>query len=1136
MRRIALLCLALAACAHAPRVTVGGDAPLWEAVLTELHGGPRAALAGWAAVLAHTTDDAVARVALSRLDAIVTAGVDDPAALRGLVAPPKRRAQLARLRAHVARLDGDASAVLAYDAEAGCAVTWRAGAPLGALPRLALARPVPEHSRDIDGRRVQQRGCRVLVLTPDGRPGAVPVETVLSVERKSTWRLTVDTDQPYRVWVDGQGTPMPDGSAPLVRTRVVRIALSRGRHRLAVAIAAPLGRVELGLSLERAESHELPGTLAFEVTAAGRRDLQGTWVEAADSLARGDVVASRAAAERLVELGPRSAAALALAADVAAQDPTVPVRVANDRARRLREQALALDPGAAGVREALGRLALDRDRVKDALELAQGAGVGDARIAALAAEALNARDRGAEVRAVLLAARDEGECALAQAWLSDDLARHQPVDLGRAARVARCGGSALADALRRTGRADDAIAAYRATIVRDPLSESPRASLADSLVERGRLEEAVEVLRELVDAAPRSTTYRLRLVDALVAAHRGVEADRALQEGLALDPESAELELACRERSGDHGPPYGADRIDGRRVIAEFEAAHATYDGPAVFVLDRAVRRVFATGGQRTITHNIVKVLTKEGIDRWGEWTLPLGAELLSLAAWKADGSRLEPELMAEKESISLPGLAVGDYVELEYVERAGPSAAFRGGFLGERFFFASFDAPLDRSEYVVVTPHDLPLTLDARNGPPVATLVVRDEPGGRVDIRTFAGRHFPQQVAEPSSAPSAEYFASVRVSSGVTTTAWRDYLRDASWSTRRRDPAIDTLVRTLVEGAPSALDLLERVDRWVRRNVKQAGGLDDTPSAVLARREGNRATLVCALATAAGIPARLVVARSLRAASVDLDLEGFDQVLVEAAGTFDDPRTRHGRPGELLPQLRGAVALPLEGAENVVTLPTSTVDLRQLRVSMSLARDGSGDVRVEEKLVGWPATEWRESLSLLAPDRVRAQFEQHSLAAFFPGATLKELRWEHADESDVPFVVRYSLQAPGLAHPQGDALVLPVPFAGELLKRYATGARRQSPYLVEAVAHTTLELRVTPWAGARVQVAPGVTADGPVGRFAQDAAMERGVLVLRSRFDLPMQRVPADRAAALLGWGEAVDRAESAAARLSTR
>ncbi len=138
-------------------------------------------------------------------------------------------------------------------------------------------------------------------------------------------------------------------------------------------------------------------------------------------------------------------------------------------------------------------------------------------------------------------------------------------------------------------------------------------------------------------------------------------------------------------------------------------------------VLDRAVTRVFGSGATMTLTHEIVRVDSKDAIDRWGEIEVPAGAEILTLRTHKPDGTTREPEEIAGKESVSAADLAIGDYVEWELLETHGPSEAFAPGFLAERFFFQSFDAPIARSELVLVTPAGLPLAVDARAGAPKA-------------------------------------------------------------------------------------------------------------------------------------------------------------------------------------------------------------------------------------------------------------------------------------------------------------------------------------------------------------------------------------------------------------------------------
>jgi hypothetical protein len=168
-----------------------------------------------------------------------------------------------------------------------------------------------------------------------------------------------------------------------------------------------------------------------------------------------------------------------------------------------------------------------------------------------------------------------------------------------------------------------------------------------------------------------------------------------------------------------------------------------------------------------------------------------------------------------------------------------------------------------------------------------------------------------------------------------------------------------------------------------------------------------------------------------------------------------------------------------------------------------------------------------------LTRDRVRPQFEQHTLGYYFPGAVLGELSWDNEDAIDLPFIVRYTLQAPSLARRFGDALVLPAPFAAQLLRRYATGAPRQTPLYVEEASPTTLTLTVEMLDDVEVQAAPPVKLDQSGGVFEQRVSVDGKTLSMRSRFAMPGQRVALSDWPKFLAWVTAVDRAEAAIARI---
>ena len=234
--------------------------------------------------------------------------------------------------------------------------------------------------------------------------------------------------------------------------------------------------------------------------------------------------------------------------------------------------------------------------------------------------------------------------------------------------------------------------------------------------------------------------------------------------------------------------PLDAHRLDGRAVIAAFEASRRRYAAPAVVVLDRTVERVFPDGAELTLTHEIVRVQSKDAIDHWAEVEVPAGAEVLTLRTHKPDGTTREPEDIAGKDTVSAANVAIGDYIEWELLETKPPSAAFAPGFLADRFFFQSFDAPLDRTELVLVTPRATALAFDRRGGAPEP----QARPGADdTTVTTFARTGVPQLYAERAAVPAIEYVPSVRASSALDFSIWTRYVAEQLVGTTRSSPAL---------------------------------------------------------------------------------------------------------------------------------------------------------------------------------------------------------------------------------------------------------------------------------------------------------------------------------------------------------
>ena len=681
--------------------------------------------------------------------------------------------------------------------------------------------------------------------------------------------------------------------------------------------------------------------------AGGAADVLRAYCAAFVADRLGAIDDATALAERLTSW-PRFAMGWALAGDIARHDPTVPGPFARDAARRALRAAVAVDPALARAWETLATVELEDDRPRDAIEAA-----GRARAAAphwwapelmlarvLALRGLDFDAAAARTRAAANAGASDLPCVVLEALRRDAEERRDLASEDRlVTRLVQCGGSVelRADRARSRGQIDAALAMLGTEVALDPERDDLGADRARLLVAAGRPAEALRELEAWVAHDPADAVRRVRLADAQVAAGQVAAARQTLTAALATRPDVPDVRRAARALGVPL--PLDAYRVDGSTAIREFEKSGRGLSAPAVIALDRDVTRVFPTGATMTLTHEIVRVDSKDAIDRFGEIAVPAGAEILTLRTHKRDGTTREPEEIAGKETVSAPDLQVGDYVEWELLETHSPAAAFAPGFLGDRFYFQSFDAPIARSELTLIAPAGLPVALDVRAGAPRAAESAGPD-GTRV--MTFVATGVPQLFAERSAVPAVEYVPSVRASSGVSWGGWARYLTEQLHDALRVSPSVRALAAKLREAAaghPGGVDqalLAAAVVDWVTSHIEATEELAVPAGVTLARGRGSRVTLALALAGELGLRARPVLARSRLIADAAApvpaqELDDFADTLVAfdlpamsspsihspsgvgaVAPVYADLRLRHATFGYVPPGLDGARTLSL--------------------------------------------------------------------------------------------------------------------------------------------------------------------------------------------------------------------------------
>jgi cellulose synthase operon protein C len=1012
-------------------------------------------------------------------------GLPDETAL-----PWQARLELARLAERKARRAGDAVALERDAIRRGCARSTFDAGTLGPLPHLDL--DFDRHvaaSLAVTWAPVMASGCRLTVPARDGRPAAERLRVAVEVP-SGDYALILDYDGEARLAVDGGGSLRHGSDARFgPRVSAFTLRLPAGRHELELRLATLGGRAELALLLlpraagaavrfvdPRAGSPGRGGIAkALEAGPAADADMDAALRDYCLGFVADRVGDADEALTVQARLAVRSgfAPGLTLAASIARDDPTRPASFSRDAARGLLRAALAADAGDARAWQTLAAVELEDDHLREAID--------DARAAARAAprwwapplvleHALRARglDWDAD-RALDAAAAPGGSTAAAPCLLLESLLRRADDRRDLAARVRLEDALVACDAssetrierLRARGELAAETSALRAALLLSPDRDDLVGDLAQALWADGHREAALAEWKALVAREPRDAFQRVHLADAQAAAGQAAAARATVGAALQLRPDSSEVRRAARAMGLPL--PLDAYRLDGRAAIAAFAASGRAYAAPAVVVLDRSVERVFPDGTQLTLTHEIVRVQSKDAIDRWAEVEIPAGAEVLTLRTHKPDGTTREPEEIAGKETISAANVAIGDYIEWELLEPKAASGAFAPGFLGDRFFFQSFDAPLDRTELLLVTPRASKLAFDRRASAPTPT--TSNGPDDTV-VTTFSRRGVPQLFAERAAVPAIEYVPSVRASSGIAFGAWSRYVSEQLSGTTRSSPALRERARQIAAGAgagvaaPSRPRLAAAVSAWVTDAIEAVDDLRDGATQTLARGSGNRLALMLALLHEVGVPARPVLARSRLLAEAAAptpaeELDDFSDSILEIdvgggrGPLYVDPRLRHAALGYLPPSLDGARTLSLPGGTFGVARSSGTTDLRSVDVTIRLDEQGGGAAVATEELTGWPALEWVELTRKFGADRARLRqdFEQRWLGVQFPGARLRELDVTlPKDEPGAAVRVRYSFVSPQLAVTGDHEMkLLPTFFRSQPGRRFAVEPQRST-------------------------------------------------------------------------------------------
>jgi tetratricopeptide (TPR) repeat protein len=1074
--------------------------------------------------------------------------------------------QVANLEIELAYRRGERSTALEIARDQGCVTSWRVAGPFGPRALLGFDR---RFDAEGDGPLAAQydlgigrgtrptaeyeaRGCAVHVGGgPAPGSGVTYAEGFVEIEQAGSYVVRLETPNSVELFVDGRSVVRRDArNAPVARITFHSVELPAGRHELTAKIASRHPNPILSVAVIGADGGGPDaGPHAAFVEHEAASTALGSYLHAQTALARGDPVRAREALRRTQSreadsAGRGSAVVLQLRAVAALSDPLAPADVQRDEARRLFRLAAQLDPEAWYPVMRLAELDAADGRGLQAIESLRGAAERWPEVVSIAlalAELLDGRGWDAYAEAAVMGARRAApdSCPALQAEMGVAERR------GRYARVEELADALVAcDArsnakyqllLRKRAWAEAATELSRLASLEPPQSRfgilSAELEIATSQGDERRID---QILDSMTSEQPQAVTPPLLQIDRLLARGERDDARRLIARNLSREP-SAQAELRLLERGlfGEFAlTPY---RLDGAEVLREFQASGRTYEQPQVLVLDYTVVRVFEDGSSIELTHNILRAQSEESLDELGEFSPPDGANVLTLHTIKADGRRIEPDEIAGKDTVSLPNLSVGDYVEFEYVRLTEPPNAFPGGYLGSRFYFRSFEVPYDRSELTVIHPSSMTMVVDPRG--PAPTTEERRADGATV-LHWIVRESRPFR-AEPMAVPAREWMPSNNV--GASGPAFVEGLRDALADKDIVDPAAVRLARSVLgeswNGDPEAR--ARRLYDWVVANVEDTGDLFGLAPMMLRQRTGNRARILRYLYSLNGLDAEIVLARSLGSDATESELADPDTyevplVLLRAGDreiflSTDD----RGAPFGYLSQLvRGQEALRLTEGAPRIRIPRGEAgsDRRAVAIAITLRSDGSAEAEVRETFRGAGAVSWREDLEGVPAAVLEQRFEEAYVSRLVPGARLLSLRISGREEREEPLVFEYRFEVGSIGRRQGREWIVPGIFPTALAPSFAHAATRETPELVAPSVDIDLQIRWNLPDGSPPPRAPEArNLEGPNGAAADiNYRVDGESLVIERRVRIPVMRVAVDRYAAFAEFCRAVDQLEA--------
>ncbi len=688
------------------------------------------------------------------------------------------------------------------------------------------------------------------------------------------------------------------------------------------------------------------------------------------------------------------------------------------------------------------------------------------------------------------------------------------------------------------------LAVFRRQAKRFPYDSSAQTNYADELVAQGKTDQARQVLLDAKERMPWELSIWNELANRALA-DKGKDAAAAILRD-AIDENGNSGWLQWRLAQLDNTIPLENLMHDGL-AAAKADVVRAQKEGQgdtgdeAYYVLDFAARKYFKDGSSITLTHDVVRVLTKGAIDRFGEFDPPGNSRLVLARTIKQDGTTRVPQQTPGKSTLSMPGLAPGDFVETAYVQFEAPSPLSKTRRKGTRFFFRMGDISSRHSEYVIVDPQGkFYRTNDAPKAHKIDTAL-----GSAV---RFLREDSPRPRSEPSAVNWEEYLPWIQLYRAGTTIApfeaarrsMVEQVRDSLKTSHQLDTQIAKWRKGLKPGTDAEVKgLFYKVAAWFPDPTLNALGKD--ASHALLERDGSPLLVLKAAYDAAGIPADIYLVKGKFQPPADYPIGEFAKyrapllkVQMPSGKTeWLSPSGPDAMFGSIGLAKVGQPALCVtctEAKKEVVPAEGHRDPSRQIDVAGKLDADGTLHGTMTMTFNGIRGYVVRSALRKRADKATRQKFIDLVISNLLPGASLESYEISDEHHPDQPLVIRAQFTRRQFARQvrPGVMQVETALFREAVASAYAGLATRTTPLMVRYQRDFDYAFHVKLPDGykAKLRSQDGHwSLNSKWGKFDRSVGIAANTLGITSSINMPIERVQPKNYAKFQKWAIGVER-----------